>query len=157
MPVHPAYVKETAKVMTAQEGSPAFRWLLKKEVNIMTNILRIETGTPEGDALGFTSELFSGWLQLYRDNRMYLHYIISRHRGEGNVQALIHGWLERGYDLRVVMPRKVMQHILEKFGFISSTEYLPGEYDDRVEVWYRPSLLQADTPYGIPAESGERL
>ena len=28
---------------------------------------RIETGTPEGDALGFTEDLFSGWLELYDD------------------------------------------------------------------------------------------
>jgi hypothetical protein len=101
-------------------------------------VQRIETGTCEGDSLGFTGDLFSGWLEMYNDNRLYLHYIISRHRGEGNVQHLIRGWLDRGYDLRVVMPRPVMQHILSKFGFIPSSENLPGAYEDRVEVWYRP-------------------
>jgi hypothetical protein len=62
-------------------------------------VRRIETGTPEGDALGFTGDLFSGWLEVYNDNRLYLHYIISRIRGEGNVQALIRGWLDCGYDV----------------------------------------------------------
>ncbi len=99
---------------------------------------RIETGTPEGDALGFTGDLFSGWLEMYNDNRLYLHYIISRFRHEGNVQDLIRSWLDRGFDVRVVMPRPIMQHIIKKFGFVPSSEHLPDQYEDRVEVWYRP-------------------
>lgn len=94
--------------------------------------------------MGFTADLFSGWLELYADCRLYLHYLISRHRGEGNAQALIHSWLDRGYDVRVVMPRPIMQHIVKKFGFVLSSEYLPDQYEDRVEVWYRPSSLQPD-------------
>ena len=113
---------------------------------------RIETGTPGGDALGFTGDLFSGWLKMYRDNRLYLFYIISRHRGAGNVQGLIRRWLDLGYDLRVVMPRPVMQHILKKFGFIPSSEYLPDEYEDRVEVWYCPFTLQTDARADIGDE-----
>jgi hypothetical protein len=104
---------------------------------------RIETGTPEGDALGFTGDLFSGWLEMGKDNRIYLHYIISRHRCEGNVQALLLSWLEQGYDLRVVMPRPIMQHILQKFGFTPALEYFPDQYEDKVEVWYRPSGADA--------------
>jgi len=96
----------------------------------------IETGTPEGDALGFSADLFSGWLEMDNDNRLYLYYIISRIRGEGNVQALIRGWLDRGFDVRVVMPRPVMQHILQKFGFAPSLEYIPDQYEDKVEVWF---------------------
>jgi hypothetical protein len=105
---------------------------------------RIESGTREGDALGFFSDLFSGWLEMENDNRLYLHYIISRIRGEGNVQALIRGWLDRGFDVRVVMPRPVMQHILRKFGFAPALEYIPDQYEDLVEVWYRMSPLQTD-------------
>jgi hypothetical protein len=99
---------------------------------------RIETGTAEGDALGFSGELFSGWLELKTGSRLYLHYIISRSRDEGNTQALICRWLEQGYDVRVVMPRPIMQHILKKFGFLPLHEYLPDQYGDKVEVWYRP-------------------
>ena len=99
---------------------------------------RIETGTPEGNALGFYEDLFSGWLELKTGRRLYLHYIISRSRDEGNTQALIRGWLEKGYDVRVVMPRPIMQHILIKFGFLPLQEYLPDQYGDTVEVWYRP-------------------
>lgn len=99
---------------------------------------RIETGTPEGDALGFYEDLFSGWLELKTGSRLYLHYIISRHRDEGNTQALIRRWLDQGYDVRVVMPRPIMQHILKKFGFLPLQEFLPDQYGDKVEVWYRP-------------------
>jgi hypothetical protein len=106
---------------------------------ISMQVQRIETGTPEGDGLGFTGDLFSGWLERYNDNRLYLHYIISRIRNEGNVHALIRDWLDRGFDVRVVMPRPIMRHILEKFGFVPSAEYLPDQYGGRVEVWYRPA------------------
>ena len=115
---------------------------------------RVETGTPEGDALGFTGELFSGWLELYAGNRIYLHYIISRIRGEGNTQALIRGWLDRGYDVMIVMPRPIMQHILEKFGFVPSSEYLPDQYDDRVEVWYRLAVSERSCPVDQKSAAG---
>jgi hypothetical protein len=114
------------------------------EVNDMT-AQRIETGTPEGDALGFTERLFSGWLELQEQNRLYLHYIISREKNEGNTQNLIRSWLSRGYEVRVVMPRPIMQHILKKFRFEPVLEYFPDQYEDKVEVWYRPRLgLQDD-------------
>jgi hypothetical protein len=100
---------------------------------------RIETGTPEGDALGFSEDLFSGWLEMEAGNRLILHYIISRHRNEGNTQALIRQWLTEGYEVRVVMPRPVMQHILKKFRFVPTIELFPEQYEDRVEVWYRPN------------------
>jgi len=100
---------------------------------------RIETGTPEGDALGFFEDLFSGWLEIQDNHCLYLHYIISRKKNEGNTQALIRRWLSEGYDVRVVMPRPVMQHILGKFQFIPSKEYFPDQYEDMVEVWCRPA------------------
>ena len=98
-------------------------------------VKRIETGSYEGDALGFNEELFSGWLEMNDDHRLYLHYIISRHKNEGNTQDLLRNWLTLGYDLRVVMPRPVMRHILAKFGFSPSYEYLPDHYEFPVEVW----------------------
>jgi hypothetical protein len=106
---------------------------------------RIETGTPEGDALGFTDCLFSGWLEL-GENRLCLHYIISREKNAGNTQNLIRSWLARGYDVRVVMPRPIMQHILKKFRFEPSQEYFPDQYADKVEVWYYPGPGQRNDP-----------
>jgi len=99
---------------------------------------RVETGTRAGDALGFYEEFFSGWLEMYEDSRMYLHYIISRQKNEHHTQKLLETWISRGYDVRVVLPRPIMQHILIKFGFVRSRELLSGHYEDEVEVWKRP-------------------
>jgi len=101
------------------------------------NAQRIETGTSAGDALGFVEALYSGWLEL-KGPTIYLHFIISRNKNRGNTQALIRGWLARGYDVRVVMPRPIMQHILQKFHFLPSTELLPEWYDGLVEIWRCP-------------------
>jgi hypothetical protein len=118
-------------------------------------VQRIETGTPGSDALGFSERLFSGWIEMYEDNRLYLHFIISRQRNEGHTQSLLRHWLSEGYDVRVVMPRPIMQHILEKFGFVASCEHIAGHYDDDVEVWYRPGFGHpCRQPIGIPATAG---
>ncbi|MGB8309643.1 MAG: hypothetical protein WCE65_07365 [Methanoregula sp.] len=106
---------------------------------------RIDTGTPEGEAIGFSGSLFSGWLELYDDCRIYLYYIISRFKDQGNTQILIRRWLREGYDIRIVMPCPIMRHIIGKFGFEQATEYLPAHYDDEVEVWRRPSSLETHT------------
>lgn len=104
---------------------------------------RIESGTREGDALGFTEDLFSGWLEREAGNRLILHYIISRHKNEGNTQALIRQWLTVGYDVSVVMPRPVMQHILRKFQFRTGTARFPDQYEDAVEVWHRAGIQES--------------
>ena len=109
---------------------------------------RIETGTSEGDALGFTEDLFSGWLEMEAGNRLILHYIISRHRNEGNTQALIRQWLEEGYDVRVVMPRPIMQHILQKFRFIPGKGRFPDQYEDIVEVWHHAGMQETECVHG---------
>ena len=68
----------------------------------------------------------AGW-RWWTTTGLYLHYVISRRRDEGNTQNLIRSWLSDGYDVRVVMPRPIMQHILRKFRFVPSFEYLPGQ------------------------------
>jgi hypothetical protein len=123
--------------------------------DIIMKAKRIETGTPEGDALGFSEDLFSGWLEMQDDHCLYLHYIISRYKNAGNTQALIRQWLSAGYDVRVVMPRPVMQHILGKFRFVPAREYFPNQYEDAVEVWYRPAWRGMEVP-SIQAHAGTR-
>ena len=100
--------------------------------------IRVDSGTPDGEALGFSGDLFSGWIELMEDRRLYLHYIISRRKNEGNTQELIRSWLSEGFAIRVVMPRPIMRHILEKFRFAYTYEYLPDHYEYPVEVWYLP-------------------
>ncbi len=99
--------------------------------------VRIETGTSDGDILGFTEDLFSGWLELYNDSRLYLYYIISRCKNEGNTRKLIRRWISEGYDVRIVKPSSIMKHILGEFGYVESFEDLSRHYDHEVEVWYK--------------------
>jgi hypothetical protein len=106
---------------------------------------RIETGTSEGDSLGFTEKLFSGWLEIYNDSRLYLYYIISRRKNEGNTRQLINRWISEGYDVRIVMPSTIMKHIISSIGYEQSYEDLSGHYDDVVEVWRRSKLNSSDT------------
>lgn len=102
----------------------------------MNHNIHIETGTPNGDQFGFTEDLFSGWLEYNPENNIiYLHYIISRKKNEGNVTALIYRWLVDGYNIHVVMPRPIMQHILRKLFFEKSFEIFPNQYAEEVEVW----------------------
>ena len=112
---------------------------------------RIETGTPASEVLGFSERLFSGWLEVYEDHRLYLHFIISRERNEGHTQALIRRWVSEGYDVRVVMPRPIMQHILKKFQFVPSRERIADHYEDAVEVWYRPGVGHTSCSPLLPA------
>jgi hypothetical protein len=120
-------------------------------------VIRIETGTPEGDAIGFSEDLFSGWLEMVDETRLYLHYVISRRKNEGNVQALIRCWLSLGYELEVVMPRPIMRHILAKFGFAPAYEFLPDHYEYPVEVWCRTGVrlgFDRAVPEPVPAGQG---
>jgi hypothetical protein len=107
---------------------------------------RIETGTADGDALGFSEELFSGWLEMRDNQRLYLHYIISRQKNEGNTQGLIRYWLTLGYDIRIVMPGPIMRHIIKKFGFAPSYEFLLRHYEYPVEVWGRAGIRHGPDP-----------
>ena len=89
--------------------------------------------------MGFVESLYSGWLEIREHQQLYLHFIISRYKNRGNTQALLHTWLVQGYDVRVVMPRPVMQHILKKLQFFPASEYIPEWYEGIVECWRRPA------------------
>jgi hypothetical protein len=117
---------------------------------------RIESGTAKGDLLGFSGDLFSGWLERTGDGRLYLHCIISRKKNEGNTQGLIRHWMSLGYDLRVVMPRPIMRHILGKFGFEPSWEFIPVHYEYPVEVWCRSGACRAPGALPEPIIAGPR-
>jgi len=77
------------------------------------------------------------------ENRIYLHFIVSRFRNEGNTQALIRCWLAHGFDVRVVMPRPIMQHILRKMQFVPMLESLPDHYEGEIDIWHGPATALA--------------
>jgi hypothetical protein len=114
---------------------------------------RIESGTPDGDALGFFESLFSGWLELRENRQLYLHFIISRNKNKGNTQALLRQWVAQGYDVRVVMPRPIMQHLLKKLQFVPSMESLPEWYDGIIECWRRPKAWLLPGSSGNPQDA----
>ncbi len=123
------------------------------------NAQRIESGTPDGDALGFFESLFSGWLELKGNRQLYLHFIISRDKNEGNTQTLLRQWLAQGYDVRVVMPRPIMQHILKKLQFVPSLESLPEWYEGIIECWRRPKtwLMSGASDDQLGTDCGETI
>ncbi|MEN6397320.1 MAG: hypothetical protein ABFC78_12660 [Methanoregula sp.] len=125
----------------------------QKEVNLM-HAQRIESGTTDGDALGFFESLFSGWLEMRENHQIYLHFIISRVKNSGNTQALIRQWILQGYDVRVVMPRPIMQHILKKLDFIPSMESLPEWYEGIIECWCRPGVREQSRSPGDQLDTG---
>lgn len=118
----------------------------------MTHAHRIDSGTPEGDALGFVESLYSGWLEVRQHRQIYLHFIISRYKNRGNTQALLNQWVAKGYDVRVVMPRPIMQHILQKLQFVPAMEYIPEWYEGMVECWRRPVEWLSTTSFGREQE-----
>ena len=78
-------------------------------------------------------------------NRLILHSLISRYRNEGIIQALIRQWLIEGYHVR-----PVMQHLLKKFRFVPTLERFLNQYEDQVEIWYRPD--RGELQYEITQE-----
>jgi hypothetical protein len=55
-------------------------------------------------------------------------------------------WLAEGFDVRVVMPRPVMQHILRKLLFVSVKESIPEHYGGEVDIWRRPVIADFYAP-----------
>jgi hypothetical protein len=87
-------------------------------------IQRIESGTPKRDTRAFFESRFSHWLELRDKHKLYLHFILSGYKNKGNTRDLIWQWLMKGYEVDVVKPRPIMQHILTKFNFTRSTELI---------------------------------
>ena len=119
----------------------------------MTHAHRIDSGTPEGDALGFVESL------LFRlaggqanTGRSIFTSSSPGTKNQGNTQALLSQWVRKGYDVRVVMPRPIMQHILQKLQFVPAMEYIPEWYEGMVECWRRPVEWLSGTSFGREQE-----
>ena len=104
--------------------------------------LEVEDGiilpdTPIARKLGFTSNLFSGYLWKKGDF-IYISFIISLRPGEGNFRRLLKNIEKFGYGIKVPTPLARMKSILIKHGFRPTMEYAP-EFEEFVEVWVKPS------------------
>lgn len=88
----------------------------------MTNDNLIELDSDFGKKLGFTSDLFKGWLG-ESDNYIYISCIISLYPGQGNLSRLFDSILKLGYGIKVPTPFGAMKAILNKKGFAETEEW----------------------------------
>jgi hypothetical protein len=108
----------------------------------MLRAIRVDAGSALGEALGFTAKLFSGWIEIYEDNKLdreiiYLQYINSNFPRKGNVKRLIASWVSMGFRVRIVRPGNEMRILIEQMGFIPRIEMLAGSVPIGVpaDVW----------------------
>ena len=87
-----------------------------------------------GKELGFTSDLFFGYLWKTGD-RITISFIESRHQGKGNLSALFSRIETKGFRVAVPTPLGHMEAILLKKGFSPVLEN--DDMMGAVEVWMR--------------------
>jgi hypothetical protein len=93
------------------------------------------TGTPEGDVIGFTNDLFYGHFTR-KENILIMHYIYSIEPRQGNVQRLLKNLIAHGWDVWIVYPCEEMRHICEKLGFSGAEEVIDDYYrGKKVMCW----------------------
>jgi hypothetical protein len=105
-----------------------------------------DAGSALAKALGFNDKLFHGWIEVCEDRKtdreiIYLHYINSRIRRQGNVTRLIKKWIECGFDVRIVRPEPEMINIIEPMGFVEFFECKKNTIPKGVycEIWRIPA------------------
>lgn len=106
----------------------------------------IELDTDFARELGFTSDLFGGYL--WKDgDRILISVIFSKSPGLGNLSTLFDAIEAKGFRVAVPTPFPHMQRILQRKGFAPAVE--PDEHFGEVVVWMKtgepePGLI--DTP-----------
>ena len=92
----------------------------------------IEPDSPAGRALGFTSDLFDGWLWK-TGRRVTVSFIESKQPGRGHVRSLFDR-IEKDFDMEVPTPLGRMTKILLARGFAPTIQDTPlGD----CEIWTR--------------------
>ena len=85
----------------------------------------IDLGTPRADELGFTSELFDGYLWKHGNN-IIISFIDSKHPGKGNLKRLFDGIEAKGFAIAVPTPSRRMHAICLKRGMALWTDPQDG-------------------------------
>ena len=100
----------------------------------------INLDTERGNELGFTSNLYHGYL--WKDgNNIIISVIVSLKPGEGNFSKLVQNILDKGYNVQVPTPLGLMEQILTKKGFVEENIW-DEKFQDYVELWtLKKSLL----------------
>lgn len=99
-----------------------------------------QVGSSEATSIGFSNELF--WGNFSREgNKLFFQYVGSLHRNEGNVQRLYKALIDGGWDLYIVRPNEIMQHICIKFGLtLESPHHVMGRFTEYYNepCWSKP-------------------
>jgi len=96
---------------------------------------RITTEHPWAQEVGFTADLFLGWL--WRDGKdVYVSYIMAEEKGRGHFSSLLEALWDRGYTVKVPTPLFDMPAILLRKGFVRADESEPLA-GQMCEVWVR--------------------
>jgi hypothetical protein len=82
---------------------------------------KIDPSDPIGESLGFTSDLFDGYLWK-KGPDIYVSFIASRHEGRGNVRGLLDRLESTGLTVKVPTPFARMRMICEKRGYKTISE-----------------------------------
>lgn len=76
----------------------------------------IEPDSPLAEKIGFTSNLFEGYLWII-NNDLYISFIVSKNPKKGNFSRLLETIEKQGYTIKVPIPLGKMKSILEKKRF----------------------------------------
>lgn len=110
----------------------------------------IEPESDEAMGLGFTGDLFDGYLW-HKPKAIVISLIISKRPGQGHFRHLVHNILERGLDVHVPTPVGKMEAIVRHMGFVQAFE--PDDYfGGTVEVWVK---LASKERSGEPSRTAE--
>ena len=110
----------------------------------------IHLDTPLAKELGFTSDMFEGWLGK-DDEYIYISFIESLQPGQGHLSELFDNILKLGYGIKVPTPFAHMKAIITKKGFRETTEPFAPEANimDPCEVWVLDPIAH------IPSNNGK--
>ena len=105
----------------------------------------IELDSEFANEIGFTSDIFDGWLWKV-ENYICISFIVSNQKRQANVTNLFNAILNKGFDIKVPTPTNMMKAILRKKEFIEIEEY---DFDRQsVAVWlkYAETSIDALSP-----------
>lgn len=98
----------------------------------------IDAGSPTGRLIGFTPEMYGGYLWYNEDGpegaAITISVIEVIHKGQGHLKLLFGRILERGLIIRVPTPLPLMQATVIDYGFIPSMTYFK-EAQEWIDTW----------------------
>lgn len=101
----------------------------------MKNDGLIELDTKFAKEIGFTSDLFEGYLWK-KNNEIWISLIFSRDERKGNLTRLFNRIHDLGFTIKVPIPLGEMRSILKKKGFTPIIER-NEDHNENINVWVK--------------------